>query len=935
MAIGDRLRGVADAVRARVRAFSVEVPRRFPGVGLQQPLYPPTNPRTEEKIAGRDALEARITIGAGPMLDRYSTYPATALDPLKIEAILKAADLGVVYRYADMCHQVLQRDTHLFGVDRGRRQAVVNKPFLIQPSREGAIAKALSHYMRAVVDGIDGYQESLYELHSKNCVGYSCGEIVWRPGRVRFPGPKGVISLTGLFPRSIEWVHGKHFQFKADSDEPLLDLGNDGCVHLPRHKFIFCRAPGDGIASTRGYIRSVVWLHFLKHCGLRDWAVFLHLYGIPQLWGRVERGLWQDPKMRAVLKQALVDYGTGKKAPVLPDGLSIEAKDGPIGSGAGDAHAKLIAIANYEISKAVQGETLTSEPGQSGSYNLGIVHADSKHEVVVGDAVTTAADLRADLFVSAIELNIFALADALGAPPEELLAAVPRDEFRTDRETSPRDRAEIIKILSEAGLKVSVSQLRREYGLDTPTDDDDVLPGKPVTVSAGGAVAGSTDAAEGIRNPNEQKSGAAPKLPAPPPAPGQPPRRMVAFAQPPFEEDEHPRDQDGKFAPKGEGSTGSGAAQPAPAQPQHGKESRPYAPPTDEERVETHHALDHVPELAHELGHPNVSRAAQHVTDRHVMEHLLHDEVFNVIGHRDSGKLVAAETVHVGDHDDGLFPGDGEHHPGMVHVRRYAYPNGVVTIKRNHNALKIHAHRGSLDKPDDMREIVKFKLRDKRFDGTKQADESPLTDWPYSNPSNDHAYPHSVELSIYSRDPARYHGDVHGDKKMEQFLFEPFTLAGGSDQFLPMWKRAFEMAGDPKDPIYPGQGAPSQPGVAGHFTAGVEPLLRQLGYTRVDNLPSHWNVVHFLKKQGYNVDDPEDERRLREISEKLKDLNRQRAVHDEPPLTKAQESWIVLLQNRAFRAHGVPPSDLDLGAEYPLWMNDDGSAKNIWMSRRL
>lgn len=55
----------------------------------------------------------------------------------------------------------------------------------------------------------------------------------------------------------------------------------------------------------------------------------------------------------------------------------------------------------------------------------------------------------------------------------------------------------------------------------------------------------------------------------------------------------------------------------------------------------------------------------------------------------------------------------------------------------------------------------------------------------------------------------------------------------------------------------------------------------------------------------------------------------------EPPLTKAQESWLVLLQNRAFRAPGVPPADLDLGAEYPLWMNDDANAKNIWMSRRL
>jgi len=50
-------------------------------------------------------------------------------------------------------------------------------------------------------------------------------------------------------------------------------------------------------------------------------------------------------------------------------------------------------------------------------------------------------------------------------------------------------------------MKISVSQLRREYRLDTPTSDDDVLPGKPVTISSGGAAASTVDAASGVSNP--------------------------------------------------------------------------------------------------------------------------------------------------------------------------------------------------------------------------------------------------------------------------------------------------------------------------------------------------------------------------------------------------------------------------------------------------
>jgi phage gp29-like protein len=513
-----RARLAAAYARASLRAFSTAPPPRFPGVGLQEPTLPPTNRATEARVSGRDALEGRISYGAGPMLDRYSTYSATALDPLKIESILRQADLGIVYRYCDMAHQVLQRDAHLFGVDRGRRQSVANKPFLIPPKNDTPLAKALAHFMREVIDGIDGFPTSVYQLLSANCVGYSACELVWAPGVVRFPGLDGrLIRVRGLFPRRLDWVHGKHFQFKADSDEPLLDLGTDGAIHLPRHKFVFHRAPGDNIVATRGYIRSVVWLHFLKHCGLRDLGVFLHLYGIPQLYGKIERGLWNDQKMRRVLELALIAYGTGQNAPVLPDGLDIEAKPGPIGSGAADGHQSMIGLCNYEISKAVQGETLTTEPGESGAYNLGVVHADSKHEVTAGDALTAAADLRADVFVSAVELNAYELARALNTDPEELLYTVPPCEFRTDRETSPKERAELMRGFADSGLPISISQLRREHGLDKPTGPDDVLPGKPITVSAGGAVAGSTDASTGLVNAKQDEPARAANPPPEPP----------------------------------------------------------------------------------------------------------------------------------------------------------------------------------------------------------------------------------------------------------------------------------------------------------------------------------------------------------------------------------------------------------------------------------
>jgi hypothetical protein len=86
MVLRDRVQKAAAAVRAHARRFAAAMPPRLAGLGLSPPDTPFTNERTERRVASRDALEGRIAIGAGPMLDRHSTYPATRLDPLKIEA---------------------------------------------------------------------------------------------------------------------------------------------------------------------------------------------------------------------------------------------------------------------------------------------------------------------------------------------------------------------------------------------------------------------------------------------------------------------------------------------------------------------------------------------------------------------------------------------------------------------------------------------------------------------------------------------------------------------------------------------------------------------------------------------------------------------------------------------------------------------------------
>lgn len=514
MALSDRVRALAGSVGARLQSFAKTAPL-IEGIGISRQAPYGEPPPSVEKIARSDeALRGRISYQAGPQHTRYSTYIATGLSPATVYSVLRDADLGIMYRWADMCEQLLERDGHLRSVDRGRRVEVSGKPFRVQPVNDTPTAIVLAKFMRAVVDQIDSFDRSVYAMLNANGVGYSLNEIVYGQSKVRFPGPKGdAVVMNGLFPRQIDWVHPKHLRFNRDTDEPLLDVGSGGMMSLPPHKFIFHPSSGDGLYERRGHMRACVWLHLFKQQCIRDWAIFGALFGIPNIIAKYPRGVVEPAEAQALYQTALQDFGQGKPI-IVPDDLDLTPT--PVPSGTGNAaQVQMVGWANAEISKTVQGETLTTELAQNGSYNIGEVHADTKHAIVRDDARGLASDIRSDLFRSVIELNLDELAAITGDMPENILASIPVCSWRIEREVSPAQRAEILVKFANAGHRVGTDQVNDEFGIDAPAEGASTLRGEPVTVSAGGAAVGSAEAAEGVTRdkPEENQSPKKPEKP--------------------------------------------------------------------------------------------------------------------------------------------------------------------------------------------------------------------------------------------------------------------------------------------------------------------------------------------------------------------------------------------------------------------------------------
>lgn len=480
MTLTDRLKTAAGRAGRALVAMSASP--AAPGFEPKSPDRADRSPETVRQLRSPDALFGRTTYYAGPSQTRYGSYVGTGLEPQTIYQVQVLRNNGYPQLWSELIEQQIERDGHLGGIYDTRRQSVADKPYRVHPARRGdETASALAGVIERVVDKIDEFDQTIEDLLSATAYGYAAAEIVWHYALIRV----GAGAIVLKVPRSVEWVHWKHFRFDRNTDEPYIWLST-GDYSLPPHKFVFHASAGTGLKERRGFMGSCVWLSAAKRWAERDWLVYAKLFGIPNILARYPEGKEEYGEHREQYVQFLKDWGEGIPA-LLPDDLTCEITREPAGR-SGDIHGAIVGWANSEMSKRILGSTLTVEMGGAGSYATADVHRDAPYMRSRADAKKLAATLRRDLITPIIEENVDALAGALGKPPAEILELVPRWSWRIEREMTPRDRLAVYQGGSDYGFRVSKTQFSDEFGLDEAIDDEDLLPGKVEPVTSGGAL---------------------------------------------------------------------------------------------------------------------------------------------------------------------------------------------------------------------------------------------------------------------------------------------------------------------------------------------------------------------------------------------------------------------------------------------------------------
>lgn len=438
-----RIGARASSAVARLRGSSV---RALPAPARQ--LAGPQE-RAASKVRG-----GKSVINNLPLWAQFQRIGGS-LTPDDVANILREADVGYLYRYIDLCNESRQKDCHLQSVLATRELAIAGLQWQIVPGGPRSKDKRAAQWCETQLRAILTFPAFIAHLAGGCYYGHAVAETLWKKDSGK------------LVPYELKPISPRRFIYDQTSGEmhfwDLLGSVSYPGVNLRREhpgQFIEYHPRINGDVEVReGLGRVLLWAALFRNWDLRDWLSLGELAWKPWRIGTYQKGASDEDIDN--LEDVLENLTTSGVA-TIPETtqLKIEAAAGT--SGTKGQHETLFNVLGQEISKAVVGQTLTTEQGRAGSYALGDVHDRVRRDIREADAISIAAVLRRDLLSWMIAFNFKD-------------AAVPHFQFLTDEAIDLKAFGDALKSMRDAGMPIQVSWVRDRAGIPAPIDGEPML----------------------------------------------------------------------------------------------------------------------------------------------------------------------------------------------------------------------------------------------------------------------------------------------------------------------------------------------------------------------------------------------------------------------------------------------------------------------------
>ena len=402
---------------------------------------------------GGNGRPIRAAVAIGDPQDKYSGYPSNGLSPRRLASIFREADEGDVLRQMELFEEMEEKDTHLYSQLQTRKLAVTGLDWEVQPFSEDERDVEVAEFVSDQLHGLENFNDVLLDVLDAVGKGISISEITWG---LDLQGRNVIEDITWIHPKKIFWD-------SMDDGIKIRTKEYPEGIPIPENKFIIHKYKAkSGPPSRAGVLRVVSWMYLFKNYDLKDWVSFCEVFGMPLRLGKYDASASEADK--AALMDAIVHLGTDA-AGIVPSTTSIDFIDSNKTSSV-EIYEKLARYCDEQTSKAVLGQTLTSDAG-SGSYAQSKTHNEVRKDLTAADANALETTLRRDLIRPLVEFNF-----GVGTPIPEL-------KFQTDDADDLKEVADIYRTLAcDMGLEIPKSHLYKKFGIPKPEN------GEPVTQRA-------------------------------------------------------------------------------------------------------------------------------------------------------------------------------------------------------------------------------------------------------------------------------------------------------------------------------------------------------------------------------------------------------------------------------------------------------------------
>lgn len=376
---------------------------------------------------------------------------AGGLSPTRLADIIRSANDGDMNAYLTLAEEMEERDPHYSSVMRTRRLAVTGLDIEVIAAGDSAKDKEIAEDIRHITQKAEFYT-LINDLMDAIGKGYSVAEIMWERG-------------SKWTPKKFIWRDPRFFMPHPKRPDELRIVDEADYMNgleIPPYKFVIHKpSMKAGLALRGGLARLVALSYVCKMYGLKDWLAFAEVYGKPIRIGRY--GNSATPNDKKVLKSALATLGSDAAA-ILPVEMEVEIVEAVKGATGGNVvFEKLVNWLDRQVSKAVLGQTMTTDDGSSMAQAN--VHNDVRLDLIEADAKQLAATINRDFIKPYIDINY---------GEQE---SYPRIKILLPDNTDLDAEAGRLETLVNLGLPVSKKQAYERFGVAPPENDEDTLQG--------------------------------------------------------------------------------------------------------------------------------------------------------------------------------------------------------------------------------------------------------------------------------------------------------------------------------------------------------------------------------------------------------------------------------------------------------------------------